>query len=81
MSDYDDDMPTMWEEGFLNDPGRDYPGLILDRIVALSVEPDGRIRISEECDGYYATVVSKKRAIRMMQRAIEWIEGAEYEQR
>ena len=81
MSEYDDDMPTMWEEGFLHDSHGHDPGLILDRIVALSVEPDGRIRIGEECDGYYATVVSKKRAIRMMQRVIEWIEGAEYEQR
>jgi len=76
-----DDMPTMWVDGFLHDSHGHTPGLILDRIVSLSVESDGRIRIGEECDGWFATVVSKERAISMMKKAIEWIEGAEYEQR
>ena len=49
------------------------PGILFSRIVAIHRLPDGRIRMEDNCDGYYYEEMPKEEAIEMLQEAIDWI--------
>ena len=46
------------------------------RVLSLSLDKDGEIIFTEECDGYYNVVLSKEDAKAALQEAIDWIDKA-----
>ena len=46
----------------------------LDRVLSVTVMPDGDIRFREECDEYYSLEVSKVAALALIDELRRWIE-------
>lgn len=66
-----------WLAGTIGRGYGDHDGIILrgdddDRVISLA-KLLGQVIFTEECDGYFTTILSEEQAIEALQEAIDWI--------